>query len=1403
MEHIKGYKNKYEMYENSGSDTFFIQLWKESHYYCELNNEYMDTKFYSFKNFSEYGKFATELMKNGPLYAYELISSIKKRYCKPHLDIEYKQEHKPSDESIEKFINKLKLEIIKIFEEQYSYDLNEKYIFISDSSGDYEGQYKISFHVVISTPDQILYETNINYKDNSAYHLAYLLNKLFPGKIDLRIYTKERTMRTLGSLKFINDKRQLNKYDKTTSVANHYITNYNLSNKYKILENKAPIQKEIKIKKDTYDKKIISTLVDHKLIQYDESVNIIEKMIKGKIDKIKIIEDGKIYYYGGYCLNCKKVHINRKSTQGSASTIMISRNIHNLIEITFGCWKSKRDIKEFKMFIRRNWDCDIQFNMPLTNIGIQKDMIKLKTNEYYNCLQELIKIMKYGEKFEIFIKNDIIINDACIINTERLTIEDIYYKQSLIMMKSYEETNKTGSTIDFISECINYNPKYKECHNKRFIILAVNIATLASIKSRIKAKNEELEKENKQQITCMWYKGKSKSEIQEFTGNVLITTLNSLPKLLNEENQICDVNNYILWNDETTALSQYIQSKTLKDRLMSLVTLEQLIKGAFKCYFTCADLTNEIIKLFNDVRVDKNDCKIIYNTNTRKQKIYIATDNIKLFNDRLEESFNLNERIVILCDSKRKSDYYYFMCAKKYLLYKYNELLKKCYKYNKDNKCDNYINIIKKAIEEQINYNQLFDGIFEEYYHCKDYYKKYNEEYKISENYTELLTIYVKKYRDENKGNKTNDELDREYKETLKNEYEETKKKNIHKYEILKIMYNAYINFYKENCQGIYLINSDNNNRSEQLEELNKTIKDDNIKILICSPSLGIGINLDVKEDEKEYYFDRLFVHLNGKSTTAKSTQQMLNRVRNYQYKEHYIYFDNVNKKELMTDEMILNKMLKKIKKYKSPIIKELRLLPLKQYDSFIHSLYVRSTIDRNVSMSDFKYNLFKEITLRGHRIIYDSGYMENKKIEHHDMNIICELKKVNDKKKLKEYHKKIKTNNKKIIEGNEKYENNKKEKKDNTKKISMVLNLMDLNNVDIIIDSKTITDKENKKIVQDQELGREITENDKYSQKKYWLYKKYLINDNADKNRIKDFLINEDEADMSKLHIKLKNIRQYIINDINNTKNIIRDVFEIKEKTQETDHTISKIQETDHFISKTINIHEFINCALIKMGFKNGMRDNSILKYIKYDKLTEKEINMIKTLLPENRTNFKSNTYNATLYYNFISVLIKQHYGLNLTFTRTKRDKIDPLTKKPLINPKTNKTMRENINTHFRLEVPIIIQDYIILRYKDLGIKELNINLKKEFEYTKIHNISGTYESYITKCKNDILIYDIKKMIANELRTIDDDNMDKIKEIEEKCNKYIDEVNKTGKCEELEKYEIKKRTIDYTFEED
>jgi hypothetical protein len=138
----KGINSKKKMLEKATTEKAYIQ--------------YMDEKGY--RNFTCMEDWKTALDKlpyyNGKRFIYELILSSKP--CKPYLDIERMVDRKPTIEETAEFIGGLKKDIMRVFERRYGIKITADTIKILDSSKKKETQYKISYHVVITTKNQIL-----------------------------------------------------------------------------------------------------------------------------------------------------------------------------------------------------------------------------------------------------------------------------------------------------------------------------------------------------------------------------------------------------------------------------------------------------------------------------------------------------------------------------------------------------------------------------------------------------------------------------------------------------------------------------------------------------------------------------------------------------------------------------------------------------------------------------------------------------------------------------------------------------------------------------------------------------------------------------------------------------------------------------------------------------------------------------------------------------------------------------------------------------------------------------------------------------------------------------------------------------------------------------------------------
>lgn len=1010
----RGFTTKSEMLENShDNDTVFIQSKHEKGYRL----------FYSFGKW--YDVYDILPMYNDKVYAYEIIKFGKP--CKPYLDIEYdnlfdivKDDSQIKSYKVE-FCHTLKQNIVNIFKNSYAYELTPEYIFISDSSAMIDDKYKLSFHVTITTPDQVLYDTNTHYGKNSAFHLAKLLSEKaeYTDFVDLNVYTKDREMRLLCSWKSSNDLRQLLPISHDTiytknMVSKYIITWYNLNKPYKILETPQELRK-----RNNRNIPIKNSIVTHKNnSEVENLLELIFKYVDLQIDQFKkyVDSDKIIYYYISKCIACNKIHKRKDSPN-----ITISSTLHNLIEISFKCWNNNKS--HLKFFITRNNTQKIRCNKQMDSYYLKNFMSSVKKN--MTDIYKIVKLLTFNVVKNIQIKDDAALLTDNTIDKDYLTAYDIYSICIMNIIKSYEETNKTGAMIDITAGIQNKDEKYKDDHDKKIIIVACNTATLGGIKGRF----EDYNKNNDKKIEFTWYKGVSNEVFLNGDFKVLLTTQNSLYKFLNENNEINNPSQYILWNDETNATIQYTTSTTLPNRLNVLTALYQLIKNCHKAYFTCADLTKNIVDLLLKTR--KGTYNIVQNIHTKKHRIYNGIVDFSYFIEKLELAIKYGERIAVLCDSRRKSEYYYFMLCHIFAIYKIKEKI--------------------KTLESLPNSETTNKQI-----------EMFNRMIKIEEEYYKIISVDSKISK-----------------------------------KVSKQINDRYTKLYKD----ILLINRDNNNDVDTLANINQIIKQNKVCFLVCSPSLGIGVSVDLKNDDNTPYFDRLFAHLTGKSLTAKATQQMFNRIRHFTYTDHYIFLDNINKKFSVTDVEINSKVINDIKKYHDKIITELRLKHIDKNDNdFMHDIYVRAIVDRNISDNDFLSELIKAINNRGHTF-----------------NLItsCSTK--------------IKANNK-------------KEKK----KMYDTIEVIEAFNTEDIIKSRLITDDKYKKYTNKSINGFALNDTQKKEIKKFLYYKKYHVKDDIDQNDMIKFI---NDIDGDKLYNNLMNFnkfvmttdKQYDVNEIDdiNIKNI------------------------------------------------------------------------------------------------------------------------------------------------------------------------------------------------------------------------------------------------------------------------
>lgn len=628
-------------------------------------------------------------------------------------------------------------------------------------------------------------------------------------------------------------------------------------------------------------------------------------------------------YYSGKCVACDKIH-NRQDGQ----KITIFTDLYNLINLKFNCWHNMQNYLRFWM--NRN-------NVTKLNKNIENDY-----NINIKSIHNIIKYYGFNNEMEIIIELDEQIKQHHIkIHKEYLTKEDITNEPTLFI-KSFEKTNKTGSISNYI----------KDIKNKKVIIACSNISTLASIRKRLKD----------DKIKYIWYKDATRDELSNDYFDILLITINSLYKICNEKEVLNNPNNYILWSDELSQTIRYIRSETLKDcRLKSYNTFQQLVKFSYKCIFSCADLNDFRINIINKER--NKEFKILVNSFKNSKRIYKELDSKAEWFDNIINFIKIGKKIVILTDSKRKSDVYY------------------------------------KILFQTFPVNKFF------------------------------------------------------------------------------------------------LINSDNNNDTRTLENINEIII--NYDVLIASPSLGIGINVNV------IYFDNLFGCFSGASLTNEPSEQMLNRIRYLKDNIHYLHFYKVYKSKRMIDYDILNKIYFDIIKERDIISRELKLkicynlnnVGVINYDSndFITNLYVCSLLEKNISDFNYKYEFIKEILRRGAKFIIKGISLDEIDIQ-----------------------------------------NNKKQHA----QLVTEINLINLKKIDDILNVPLISYEEAMNLKNDS-MKMKLSQNDSFRMEKYKLYRSYDILNKANINHVKNFILKITKGESMK--IKMVNFNKFLL-----TKNII-DINEIE----------------------------------------------------------------------------------------------------------------------------------------------------------------------------------------------------------------------------------------------------------------
>lgn len=220
---------------------------------AELCLDYLDKngyhKFTYFNNHKEFFKQIKLFKTNGYYYIFEIMRNGYPR--KPHLDLElYYADEKTCKKFKKSIIKKLKIDIIKVFDNEYQEEIRKDDILILDSSGVSKDKYKLSLHVIISPENRTLYYTDHKFTDSSAFHLySALINldPLYKESLDGQVYRSGATLRIIGSAKNLSDNRTLEPLEDKPEI--EYMLTYVKSNSKKLT---TPI-----IEQTVHDKRIV------------------------------------------------------------------------------------------------------------------------------------------------------------------------------------------------------------------------------------------------------------------------------------------------------------------------------------------------------------------------------------------------------------------------------------------------------------------------------------------------------------------------------------------------------------------------------------------------------------------------------------------------------------------------------------------------------------------------------------------------------------------------------------------------------------------------------------------------------------------------------------------------------------------------------------------------------------------------------------------------------------------------------------------------------------------------------------------------------------------------------------------------------------------------------------------
>lgn len=226
-------------------------------------------------------------------YIYEYIFENVK--CCPYFDYEFELDSKPSKTKLNQYLEKLKSNINKIFEELFNIKLNSSQIKILSSHGlKSNNKFKVSWHVIIKG-----YYLRTN---KECETIAEKLKEL-DDSFDLSVYSRDRLMRTHGSAKSWDDQRVLvDISDEKEQIDINKLSEYLIT----VIEpNSIKLKCSRDIKTDVEKKKYNRKFVE-KQNTPNEIGSQIEKLVKSEFHedayftKSVIKDNGQIYYGFNY-----------------------------------------------------------------------------------------------------------------------------------------------------------------------------------------------------------------------------------------------------------------------------------------------------------------------------------------------------------------------------------------------------------------------------------------------------------------------------------------------------------------------------------------------------------------------------------------------------------------------------------------------------------------------------------------------------------------------------------------------------------------------------------------------------------------------------------------------------------------------------------------------------------------------------------------------------------------------------------------------------------------------------------------------------------------------------------------------------------------------------------------------